>query len=147
MTDRPLSAMPCRPVPAGPVRGGLGPNEVRHEVVALMLDDLAARWREQAEGYARDGATGQAAVLRRVADELEEGRRAWCEAELSLAEAAEESGYSTDRLRELVAEGRLPAAGASGALRVRRADLPRRPRRPSLGVVEDLAERVEAGRR
>jgi len=113
----------------------------------MTLAELAARWREQAEGYARDGATGQAAVLRRVADELEQGCRAWCEAELSLAEAAAESGYSTDRLRELVAEGRLPSAGAAGALRVRRADLPRRPRRPSLGVVEDLAERVEAGRR
>lgn len=113
----------------------------------MTLGSLSTRWREQAEAYARDGATAQAAVLRRVADELEAVWREWREAELTLGEAAAESGYSKDRLRELVAEGRLPAVGAPGELRVRRADLPRRPGQPAAGVVEVLAEQIRAGRR
>jgi hypothetical protein len=113
----------------------------------VTLDELAARWRDQADAYARDGATGQAAVLHRVADELDAAWRAWREAELTIAEAAAESGYSTDRLRELVAEGKLPAVGGRGELRVRRVDLPRKPARPAAGVVETLAAQVKAGRR
>jgi hypothetical protein len=113
----------------------------------MTLSALSARWRAQADDYARDGATAQAAVLRRVADELDAGWRAWREAELTLTEAATESGYSTDRLRELVVEGRLPGAGTPGDLRLRRADLPRRPAPAAGGVVEALAAQVRAGRR
>ena len=116
--------------------------------MASFAEVLAACWREQADAYARDAALVRADVLlRRVADELDGAWRAWREAELTLAEAAAESGYSTDRLRELVAEGRLPAAGAPWELRVRRADLPRRPGRPAAGAVEALAAQIKAGRR
>lgn len=46
---------------------------------------------------------------------------------LSLAEAAQESGYSVDRLQHLVAEGAIPNAGRKGKPGIRRRDLPRKP--------------------
>lgn len=110
------------------------------------LDELSARWRQQADGYAQDAALVRGdALLLRVADELEIAWRAWREAELTLAAAAAESGYSRDRLRELIAEGRLPATGEGSDLRVRRCDLPKRPG-PVTDVVESMAAKIIAGR-
>jgi hypothetical protein len=46
---------------------------------------------------------------------------------LTLARAAEESGYSVDHLARLVRAGRIPNAGRPRAPRVRRSDVPKRP--------------------
>lgn len=97
--------------------------------------DLVARWRVEADAYERDGVPGHAALLRRVATELEGWWRSYESEELTVAQAAAESGYSRDRLRELVRARRLPDArppGSRGEIRLRRADLPRKPQRPVL---------------
>jgi hypothetical protein len=83
---------------------------------AMTVAELAARWREEADAYARDGATGHAAVLGRVAAELDEALRRQALEELPIAQAAVESGYSTSQLRR-----RFP-----GQRTIRRADLPRK---------------------
>ena len=112
---------------------------------------LVERWRGEADAYARDGVPGHAALLRRVADELEAAWRTWWTEGLSIAQAVIESGYSEDRLRELVREGKLPDArpvGSRGEMRIRRCDLPRRPSAaPAASAVEALATQVLAGRR
>jgi hypothetical protein len=48
--------------------------------------------------------------------------------ELTLTAASNLSGYSTDHLSRLIREGSLPNAGRKGAPRIRRVDLPIRPR-------------------
>lgn len=90
------------------------------------LLSLAERWTKEAailRAYGKEDAA-QAAELH--AEQLRSAvRRAEDEA-LTLAEAAKESGYSRRRLRELVAEGKMPNAGRKNAPRIRRGDLPRK---------------------
>ena len=114
---------------------------IRHFVGTLRL-------REQ---MLRDyGATEAAATCGQIAHELELAFREWWLADLPVAEAAAESGYSPERIRELVREKRLPdqrAPGTRGEMRVRRADLPRRPGPvPPSDAVERLASRLIPGR-
>lgn len=88
--------------------------------------DLPATWRDRAdelEPYAAPAAE----AFRRAAAELDAALRARAAEELTLGEAAEASGYSKRRLRELVADGTIPQAGRKGAPRIRRADLPVKP--------------------
>lgn len=92
----------------------------------LSPASLPTAWRDRAdelEPYA--GAAAEA--FRRAADELEAALREQADEELTLAQAAEESGYSKRRLRELIADGVVPQAGRKHAPRVRRADLPVKP--------------------
>ncbi len=141
--------------------------------------DLAERWRREADAYERDGAPSgrgipitdlaekwrdEGAVLRRYgqdrladlcerhADDMEAAFESHAIQELTIAQAADESGYSEDRLRELVREGRIPdnrPPGSQGEMRIRRCDLPRKPgaQRQTLSVVEDMASRILAARR
>jgi hypothetical protein len=112
---------------------------------------FVGRVRARASTLRAYGAVEAATACEAVADELEQQFRSWWQAEMTVVEAAKESGYSPDRLRELVHEGRIPdrrEAGSTGAIRVRRSDLPRRPNRPdSSGAVEALASSILLDRR
>jgi hypothetical protein len=94
----------------------------------MSPDALAAEWRSRAAELRRYGAEPQAVTLEAAAAELDAVLAEAADAELTLAEAAAESGYSDRRLRELLADGTIPQAGRRGAPRIRRADLPRRAR-------------------
>lgn len=89
--------------------------------------DLPAIWRARATELERF-APPAAEAFRVAADELDAALRAQADETLTLVQASAESGYSTRRLRELVADGTVPNAGRKGAPRFRRADLPRKPR-------------------
>lgn len=95
------------------------------------LAALLARWREDAAVLRRRGADARADLLEQLAAEAEKAVEGWWEAELSVKEAARFSGYSRERIRELVRAGKIPdrsPTGAPGApIRVRRCDLPRHP--------------------
>ena len=121
----------------------------RASVTGTPLDQLLARWRDEAQLLRAHGALEAAATKEHDAAEAEAAWRAWWTADLTVAEAATESGYSADRLRELARERKMPAARApDGELRVRRCDLPRRPgARAPLDAVAELAAKVLAGRR
>lgn len=80
--------------------------------------DLVGRWRHEAGILRRRGAVPQAEALESCAAELEEAVRAHTLAELTIAQAAAESGYSESQLRR-----RFP-----GQPTVRRADLPQKGR-------------------
>lgn len=90
--------------------------------------ELPATWRERADLLEAHGAGEAARTCRVLADELEAALRATAEARLTLAEATRESGYSERRLRELLSDGAIPNAGRKHAPRIRRSDLPRKPR-------------------
>lgn len=96
------------------------------------LAELAARWRREAETLRAYGATRLADAAERHAEEATAAFRAWWEQELTITEAADWSGYSRERIRELVRAGEIPDRRPTGArqgiaYRLRRADLPRHP--------------------
>lgn len=89
--------------------------------------DLPALWRSTAETV-RPYAESAARAFDRAADDLERALQAEADELLTLAQAAEASGYSTDYLGRMLRSGQLRNAGRSHAPRIRRADLPRRAR-------------------
>jgi hypothetical protein len=93
--------------------------------VPLAPGALPAAWRARASELRRYAPPAAEAYLC-AAQELEEAIRAAQDEQLTLQEAALESGYSVRRLRELVADGSIPQAGEKGRPRIRRGDLPRR---------------------
>ncbi len=100
-----------------------------------MIDSitaLAGRWRSEAELLRRRGQEALAAMAESYADELEAAWEAWRNEELTVAQAAEESGYSKETLRRRVRTGDLPAERGNGKkshITVRRGDLPQKPQR------------------
>jgi hypothetical protein len=92
-----------------------------------MIGDLAARWHDQADTLDEWGDERGAAILRRAATELDAAAREHDDEALTIAQASEESGYSRDHLRALVAAGEIPNAGRKGSPRIRRGALPVKP--------------------
>ena len=91
------------------------------------LQELARRWLTEAQTLERYSDRRGAEVCRLHAGELQ-GAISQHEREvLSLAQAAELSGYSVDHLRHLVSDGTIPNAGRPGSPGVRRSDLPMKP--------------------
>lgn len=91
------------------------------------LDDHFAGLRQEADVLRRRGAPGRAELLEGLAEEFEEVFDRWWQAPLTVAEAAEWSGYSEDRLRALAREDRLPVSRENGRIRIPRCALPRKP--------------------
>lgn len=89
--------------------------------------ELVQQWRTDAALLDRYE-PNLARVCRDHADALDAAVRSVADDALDLATAAHESGYSPDRLRHMVADGKLPNAGRKGAPRVRRGDLPLKPK-------------------
>lgn len=92
------------------------------------LEALAARWKSEADTVEQRYADrASARLLRTVAAELVEVLREESDEPLTLSEAAEVSGFKSDTLRHLVADGSIPNAGEPGRPRIRRADVPSKP--------------------
>jgi hypothetical protein len=106
------------------------------------VETLVQAWRSEADTLRRVGAGEAAATTERRAAELEEALREQNLEELAVREAAQESGYSEEHLRQLVRDGKLPdsrSPGSKGPITIRRCDLPRKPHSPD-SVVRELAE-------
>jgi hypothetical protein len=93
----------------------------------LCVTELPARWRARAEEYRRYSPSA-ANAWEEAAIELEHGLGAEAARVLTLREAADRSGYTSDHLRRLIRHGQLPNVGRKGAPRVRLGDLPIKPR-------------------
>lgn len=88
-------------------------------------------WREDAAVLRRCGARRAAALIERLASELEEDLAEGGSVELvSLARAVELSGYTRGHLRRLLNDGALLNHGTSDDPLVRVSDLPRKASRP-----------------
>ena len=93
---------------------------------------LADLWRIEAETLRKRGATGEAVTLESCADDLERVLKNWQDQLLTLEQAARETGYSAEHLRRQVRGGQLSAERGEGAkshIKIRRGDLPAKPRR------------------
>lgn len=113
------------------------------------LTALANELRTEAATLRRYGAEGEATAVETCAAKLEERLRAWELEELSLDQAAAESGYSYSTLQQRLADGSLPNSGGKGRPAIRRCDLPTRGGASKLRAVDggpDLAAEI-LGRR
>ena len=81
--------------------------------------ELIAEWREEAEAFRRRGLDREAQMAESFAADLEDRLREWWAEELTLGEAAEESGVAYDTLRKRHGAG----VGKKGCPRIRRCDL------------------------
>jgi hypothetical protein len=97
--------------------------------VEQFASDLIGAWRDEAKILRVRGADAQATVLESCALELEEKARLFSHEEITLEQAAEESGYSYSALEKMARRGRIPNAGLLGHPRIRRKDLPKKPGR------------------
>ena len=94
-----------------------------------MLSEVLLKWRNEAALLREYGQEQLARACERHADEVECALRCADDERLSLSAAARETGLSVDHLARLVRHGRISNAGRKGAPRIRRGDLPRKPRR------------------
>ncbi|WP_373054306.1 helix-turn-helix domain-containing protein [Thioalkalivibrio sp.] len=108
------------------------------------MKQLIDLWKASAATLRQYGAEAQAAVLERCALELEQALREQRDELLTLDEAAEASGFSSEHLRRLVRTGTIPNAGRKGAPRIRRADLPQKAKAGSKPVADDYDPDADA---
>ncbi len=118
----------------------------------LTGDDLVAKWSSQAEEMRRrQGFVSGAEIISEFLADFERVRSRDKEEALTLAEAAEASGYSAEHLARLVREGKLSSlrpSGSRGHLTFRRTDLPQKPSsgHTAPAGVHDLASRLFGGK-
>ena len=96
-----------------------------------FVEDFIAKLRAKSRELRQYGASASARACQRIAQDLDEEFHNWWLAGLSVGEAANESGYSPERLREMARDGTIPhrkGTGKKGHLVIARRDLPRRPR-------------------
>ena len=109
--------------------------------------ELSGAWREKAEQLRRYSESA-ANAWEDAAAELEATFAAWELEALPPDEASHESGYSRSQLDRLATRGKIENAGAPGAPKYPRCDLPRKAgRRQGLRVhTGDLADEILARR-
>lgn len=103
-----------------------------------ILSEIARRWSERRDEWEKlrvvvDGA----AIASEVISDLEMLCQDVANEMLTIAEAAELSGYSPDHLGRLIRTGRLTNRGIKGSPRVARGELPIRPRSQSVAAGQD----------
>lgn len=86
---------------------------------------LPAEWNREADTIERY-APPVAEALRQCATSLELEWSSYRDEELTIPEAANESGYSYRQVYRWVKSGKVPAVGPPGRQRIRRKHLPRR---------------------
>ena len=119
----------------------LGTNRT---AIRRAIAEILAKAKEFREAF---GAEPQARSLEWAALQVEQALRDESDQFLTLAQAAELSGYHPDSLARMVREGQIPdlrPANSKGPIRIRRGDLPIKPGRPHTpdADVRELASRL-----
>lgn len=114
-------------------------NAPMHE--SQSISELVADWRAKATVLRTYGADRQAQAVERCLTDLEEALDQVSSEALTLQEAADATGYTADHIGRLVREGKIHNVGRKGAPRVRRSDLPIKPKRR----IAPVAERSQTG--
>ena len=111
------------------------------------LESLATRWLEEAETLERYSDKRGASLCRMHSAELTDAVARQESDLLTLTQASQTSGYTSDHLRHLIAEGTIPNAGRKGSPRIVRRDLPMKPgSQCSSGFDPDAVAREIVGR-
>lgn len=121
----------------------------RAKTPAEFVDRFVVAQKAKATELRACGAADQAQAIERSAQDLASAFREWWLSDLTVIEAAEESGYSEERLRQLARNREIPhkkngAKGSKGHLMIARCDLPRRPKAPP-AEVSSLEDRLLRG--
>lgn len=117
--------------------------------VQRCVAEILAKAKEFREAF---GAEPQARSLEWAALKIEQALRDESDQLLTLAQAAELSGYHPDSLSRLVRDGQIPdlrPANSQGPIRIRRGDLPIKPGRhhtPDADVRELASRLVKRGK-
>ncbi len=117
----------------------------------VLPADLPEEWRDRSRLFREHEETSVALAYEKCADALEKALREGADAPLTLTEASDLSGYSTDHLGRLVREGRIANAGRPGAPRIARGDLPvragvvRHPQNLQISRTEVVQSAIRAG--
>src|SRR5437016_13420514 len=107
----------------------------------MAREEFVIRLRTGQSEWARIGAVVDGARLcEDVLHDFEAVTRAEDDAELSLSEAAAESGYSSDHLRRLHRLGKVPAFRKGRNLFFRSGDLPRKPTAATFSPYDPIAD-------
>jgi len=107
----------------------------------MTREEFLTRWRTRQSEWARIGALVDGArVCEDMLQDFEAVTRAEDDAELTLSEAAAESGYSSDHLRRLHRLGKLPAHRKGRNLFFRSGELPRKPTAPKVSAYDPVAD-------
>ena len=109
------------------------------------LRELAEGWRAEVAVLRKRGAAAQAKALESCVADYEQTVQEWQHEELTLHEAAEESGFSYSRLQQM----KDLNVGSAGSPRIRRCDLPYKLRRSGTKALEgppDLADEILAAK-
>ena len=120
--------------------------------MAVLPADFERKWYAQLERFRQlDARVCTALICEEVLTDFRAVQHALSDELLTLGQAAEESGYSTDHLSRLVRRGKLPdrrPPGSHGRVLLRRSDLPHKPsaRHPKDADVHDLASRLYGGK-
>lgn len=96
----------------------------------MNTQELRQRWQLKREEFAQlavhvDGVR----VIDAFLADLDSRERDEADELLSVARAASLSGYSPEHLARCIRTGKIPNAGVKGRPRIRRADLPRKPKK------------------
>lgn len=104
---------------------------------ARPLYEIGEQFRAEAERFRSWGQESCALLFDKAAAMADELVREWEMELLTLDEAAQESGYSYSALEKGIRAGRLENGGEEGRPRIRRRDLPAKPkRRAGIGIAE-----------
>ena len=106
------------------------------------LRELANEWRADAVVLRKRGAVAQAEALESCVADHEQAVQEWRNEELTLHQAAEESGFSYSRLQQM----KDINTGTTGTPRIRRCDLPHKPRRSGPKLAPDPAGEILASK-
>ena len=91
--------------------------------MTLPAGSLATQWRNEADHLRRRGADAFARLLESCAEDLEVALTQWELEQLTVPEAAAETGKSKSQIWRDVQQGRLAKVNDESTIRVRRADV------------------------
>jgi len=117
---------------------------MKQGAVQQSVAEIRTKAKEWREAF---GDEGRARTLEWAANKIEQALRDQSDDRLTLAEAAEASGYHPDSLARMVRDGQIPdlrPPGSKGMIRIRRGDLPIKPGKPHTpsADVRELASRL-----
>lgn len=106
--------------------GGIAPTS--SNATNPALSEVVTKWRREQHRFAGLGAMVDGSkLIDQLLHDIERATAMASEEAISLAAAAQESGYSSSHVARLIREGRIENVGRPHAPRVRRGDLPRKP--------------------
>ena len=112
-----------------------------------VLRRTVAEIRDKAAEFRDDfGDEARARALEWAAERMNAALSDWSNQQLTLSQAARESGYSAEHLGRFIRLGKIPNAGRPHAPRIRRADVPHKPGALRPAPISLMVDRTQIAR-